>query len=81
MRSFVKLNTSRNGKITLLFTDIRILCQSREFLTSQICLLMLFAKIKLSRNFPNLQYLRTLVAQLQFMLVVSCIVKEFSSFV
>ena len=56
MRSFVKIKPSRNGKITLSFTDIRISCPSREFLTSQICLLMLFAKINLSRKFPNLQY-------------------------
>ena len=55
MRSFVKLNTSRNGKITLLFTDISFLCPSREFLMSQICFLMPLAKIKFSRKFPNLQ--------------------------
>ena len=35
---------SQNGKITMSFADIRILCQSRGFVTSQICLLMLFAK-------------------------------------
>ena len=56
MRSFVKTKSSQNGEITLSFTDIGISCLSREFLTSQICLLTLFAKIKFSRKFPNLQY-------------------------
>ena len=45
MRSFVKIKPSRNGKTT------------REFFTSLICLLMLFATIKFSRKFQNLQYL------------------------
>ena len=31
-------------------------CLSRDFLTSLICLLMLFAKIKFSRKCPNTQY-------------------------
>ena len=31
-------------------------CPSREFLASQICLLTLFAKIKFSRKFPDLQF-------------------------
>ena len=31
-------------------------CLSREFFTSLICILMLFAKINFSRKFPNLQY-------------------------
>ena len=56
MRSFVKIKPSRNGKITLSFIDIGITCLSREFFTSLICLLMLFAEIKFSRKFPNLQY-------------------------
>ena len=48
MQSFAKLKLSRNGKITLSFTDIRnISCTSREVLTSKICLLMLFAKTKI----------------------------------
>ena len=41
---------SRNGEITLSSSDIGKSCPSREFLTSQICLLMLVAKMK----FPNL---------------------------
>ena len=45
---------SRNGKITLSFIDIGKSCLSREFFTSLIYLLMLFAKIKLSRQFGNL---------------------------
>ena len=56
MRSFVKINPSRNGKITRSFIDIGKSCLSRDFFTSLICLLMLFAIIKFSRKFPNLQY-------------------------
>ena len=56
MRSFVKIKPSRNGKITLSFIDIGKSCLNREFLSSLICLLILFAKIKFSRKFPNLQY-------------------------
>ena len=63
MRSFVKLKPSRNGKITLSFTEIGISCPKREFLTSQICVLMLFAKIKFARKFPNLQYIVPLVLE------------------
>ena len=46
-RSFVKMKPSRNGKITQSFIDIGKSCLSREFFTSLICLLMLFAKIKI----------------------------------
>ena len=56
MRSFVKIQSSRNGEITLSLTDIGKSCPSHDFLTSQICVLTLFAKIKLSRTFLNLQY-------------------------
>ena len=52
----MKIKSLRNGEITLLFTDIGESCPSRKFLTSQICLLMLFAKINFSRKFPDLQY-------------------------
>ena len=38
------------------FTDIGKSCLSRELLTSQICLLKLFAKIKFYQKFPHLQY-------------------------
>ena len=55
-RNFVKIKSSRNGEITLLFTDLRKSFPNREFLTSQICLLALFAKIKFSRKIPDLQY-------------------------
>ena len=48
---------SRNGKNTLSFIDIRKPCLSRDFFTSLICILMLFAKIKFTRKFPNLQYI------------------------
>ena len=57
MPSFVKIKPSRNGKITLSFIDIGKPCLSREFFTSLICLFMLFAKMKFSRKFPNLQYM------------------------
>ena len=56
MRSFAKIKFSRNAEITLLFTDIGKSCPSGEFLVSQICLLTLFAKIKFSQKFPDLQY-------------------------
>ena len=56
MRSFVQIKPSRNGKITLLFTDIGKSCLSRKFRVSKICLLTLLAKIKFLRKFPNLQY-------------------------
>ena len=49
--SFVKIKPSRYGKITLSFIDLGKSCISREFFTSLICLLMLFAKIKFSRKF------------------------------
>ena len=54
MRSFVKIKPSQNGNITLSFTDVGKSCPCREFFTSQI--LTLFAKIKCSRKFLNLQY-------------------------
>ena len=54
----MKIKSSRNREITLSFTDICKSCLSREFLTSQTCLLTLFAKIKFSQKFLNLQYLR-----------------------
>ena len=57
MRSFVKIKPSRNGEITLPSTDKVKTSPSREFLKSQICLLALFAKIKFSGKFPDLQYL------------------------
>ena len=56
MRSFVKIKSSRNREIILSFTDIGVKSSIREFQTSQICLLALFAEIKSSRKFLNLQY-------------------------
>ena len=56
LRSFVKIKSSRIGEITLSFTDIGISRPCHEFSRLQICVLMLFAKIKFSRIFPNLQY-------------------------
>ena len=57
MRSFVKIKSSQNAENTLSFTDICKSCTSREFLASQMCLLTLFTKIKLSQKFPDLQYI------------------------
>ena len=59
MRSFVEIKSSRNGEISLSFTDLGKSCPHCEFLASQKGLLMLFAKIKLSRKFPDLQYVST----------------------
>ena len=56
MRSFVKIESSRDGAITLSLTDIGKSCLRRDFLTSQMSLLPLFAKIKFSPKFPDLQY-------------------------
>ena len=53
---FVKIKSSRNGEIILSFTDLGKSFPSREFLTSQICLSTLFAKMKSLRKFPDLQY-------------------------
>ena len=44
-----------NGQNTLSFTDIGISRPCHEFSTLQICVLTLFAKIKFSQKFPNLQ--------------------------
>ena len=57
MRSFAKINPSRNREITLSFNDVSKSSLGCDFLAWQICLLMLFAKIKLSRKFSNLQSL------------------------
>ena len=62
MRSFVKIKTLGNGEITLSFTGIGKSCLSRKLLTSQICLLTIFPKIKFSQKFLNLQH----VAQYMF---------------
>ena len=47
MRSFVKIKSSRNGEITLSFTDIGKSSPCPEFLLLQICLLLLFAQSKI----------------------------------
>ena len=47
MPSFAKIKSTQNGKITLSFTDLGKLGPRRKFLTSQICLLTLFAKNKI----------------------------------
>ena len=54
----MKIKSLRNREITLSLTDIGKSCTSRKNLSSQICLLTLFAKIKFSRKFPDLQYKR-----------------------
>ena len=52
MRSFVKIRPSGYNEIILSFTDIGKSCPIHKYLTSQICLLSLFAKIKFSGKFP-----------------------------
>ena len=52
----MKIKSSQIDKFTLSFADISKSRPCREFLTSQICVLTLFAKIKFSLKFPNLQY-------------------------
>ena len=44
LRSFVKIKPSQNMK-SLSFNDVGKSCSGREFLTSQMCLLMRLAKI------------------------------------
>ena len=56
VRSFVKIKSSRIGKITLSFTDMGISCPSHEYLMSQICILTIFPKIKFLQKFLDLQY-------------------------
>ena len=56
MQSFVKTKSLQNGEITLSITDIGKSCFSREFLTSQVCLLTLIEEIKFSRKLLDLQY-------------------------
>ena len=51
MQNFVKIKSSRFCVVTLSFSDICKSCPNREFLTSQIRLLTLFAKINFSQNF------------------------------
>ena len=53
---FVKIKPSRNGEITLSLTHIGVSFLCREFLMSKICLLTPFAKMNISRKFPNLPY-------------------------
>ena len=52
---FVKIKSSRNGEIILSLSDIGKSCHGRDFFTSQICLLTLFAKIDFSQKISNLQ--------------------------
>ena len=53
----MKIKSSRNGEITMSTTDIGKSYPSREIFRSLVCLLTLFAKIKFSRKFLDLQYL------------------------
>ena len=53
---FVKIKSSRNGKITLSFIYLGKPWPSREILMSQLCLLTVFTKVKVSRKFPDLRY-------------------------
>ena len=51
LRSFLKIKSSQNGEITLLFTDIGKSCTSCNFLAPQECLLTLFTETKFLRYF------------------------------
>ena len=64
MRSLVKIKSSQNGEITPSFTDRVMSCPSCEFLASKVCYLTLFAKIKFSRKFSDLQYCSPLMEAL-----------------
>ena len=55
MRSFVKIKSSQNGEVTLLFTDIGKSCLSREFLMSLICFFNANRKNKILAKIFNLQ--------------------------
>ena len=55
MRSFVKIKSFGNGKVSLSFVIMAKSCPSHEFLMWQICLFTLFTKLKSSRKFLNLQ--------------------------
>ena len=56
LRSLAKIKPSRNGEISLPFTDVGKTCSSCQLLTSHNdCLLTLFVKIKLPQAVWNLQ--------------------------
>ena len=77
MRSFVKIKSLQNGEITLSFTDIVKTSPSRKFLVSQKCYSTLFAKMKFSRKFRDLQYfLISLCLQVQILQKVRQLSKE-----
>ena len=73
LRSFLKIKPSWNGKITLSFTDVGKSGSSRKFLTSQICLLTLFAKIKLSRKISGFTVIKIWTTQLWMFPYWSCL--------
>ena len=56
LRSFVKMKSSGNREITLSITDIVKSCPNSECFNVANLSLTLFAKIKFSRKFPDLQY-------------------------
>ena len=65
MLSYVKIKSSRNGEITLFFTDISKSCPSPTFLTLQICLLTVFTKISVFtvvNKFPRVNVLKKIMA-------------------
>ena len=59
----MKIKYSQNGEITLSFVNMAKSCPSHELLMSQICLLMLFVKIKFSLKFLNLLYYHLVFSQ------------------
>ena len=56
MQSFVKIGPSRNNEIPLSFTDVGKSALVTNFQRRKYVFLTLFAKMKFSRKFPNLQY-------------------------
>ena len=56
----MKIKPSRNGEITLSFTDEGKSFSGREFLASQICIISPFAKIKLTQKIVNILYILVL---------------------
>ena len=52
---FVKIKHLRNGEITLSLIDVCKSCPGREFYCGYYVFFTIFAKIKFSLKFPNLQ--------------------------
>ena len=60
MKFLREFKPSHDGEIILMFTDVGKQGSWCDFCTFKICLLTVFAKIKLSRTFLNLQLFNVL---------------------